>query len=50
MKGGLAALWGALALLRAERGAPTARPDDWGLVVVPDEEIGGPVTPATMRH
>ncbi|HYN20243.1 MAG TPA: M20/M25/M40 family metallo-hydrolase, partial [Thermoanaerobaculia bacterium] len=47
MKGGLAAFLGALDLL-AERGV--APPDDLLLVVVPDEEVGGPVSHDSMRR
>jgi glutamate carboxypeptidase len=47
MKGGLAALIGALQLLR-ERGEDL--PGDLLLVAVPDEEIGGPVSVRTVRR
>jgi glutamate carboxypeptidase len=47
MKGGLATLIGALQLLR-ERGQDP--PEDLMLVVVPDEEIGGPVSVRAVRH
>jgi len=46
MKGGLTAFLGALDLL-AERGV--AAPDDLLLVLVPDEEVGGPISHASMR-
>jgi glutamate carboxypeptidase len=46
MKGGFAALIGALQLLRERGEAP---PDDLLLVAVPDEEIGGPVSIQTVR-
>jgi glutamate carboxypeptidase len=46
MKGGFAALVGALALL-ADRGREI--PDDLLLVGVPDEEVGGPISEAQMR-
>ena len=45
MKGGLTAFWGALELLR-ETGRRV--PGDLTLVVVPDEEIGGPLTRRAM--
>jgi glutamate carboxypeptidase len=47
MKGGLAALWGALA---ARRQAGMAPPPDLLLVVVPDEEVGGELSHHAMRH
>lgn len=47
MKGGLAALIGALQLLR-ERAENV--PDDLLLVAVPDEEIGGPVSIQAVRN
>lgn len=47
MKGGLAAFLGALDLL-AHRGVKP--PDDLLLVMVPDEEIGGPVSHASMQR
>jgi glutamate carboxypeptidase len=46
MKGGFAALVGALMLLR-ERGQKP--PDDIVLVAVPDEEIGGPISAQAVR-
>lgn len=45
MKGGLAALLGALDLVAHRGGKP---PDDLLLVVVPDEEVGGPLSHAAM--
>ena len=50
MKGGLAAFWGALALLRAEGTVTGAWPADWGLVATPDEEVGGAVTRRTLAR
>jgi glutamate carboxypeptidase len=47
MKGGLAAFLGALDLL-AHRGVKP--PDDLLLVVVPDEEIGGPISHSAMQR
>jgi glutamate carboxypeptidase len=47
MKGGLAAFLGALDLL-AERGVKP--PDDLLLVVVPDEEVGGPISHGSMKR
>lgn len=47
MKGGLAAFVGALDLL-AHRGVKP--PDDLLLVVVPDEEIGGPISHSAMQR
>ncbi|HET9229478.1 MAG TPA: M20/M25/M40 family metallo-hydrolase [Thermoanaerobaculia bacterium] len=47
MKGGLAAFLGALDLL-AERGVNP--PDDMLLVVVPDEEVGGPISHGSMKR
>jgi glutamate carboxypeptidase len=47
MKGGLAAFLGALDLL-AHRGVKP--PDDLLLVVVPDEEIGGPISHSAMKR
>lgn len=47
MKGGLAAFLGALDLL-AGRGAKP--PEDLLLVVVPDEEVGGPLSHAAVRR
>lgn len=47
MKGGFAALVGALQLLRERGEGP---PDDFLLVAVPDEEIGGPVSVGAVRH
>jgi len=47
MKGGFAALIGALELLR-EIGE--ALPENLALVAVPDEEVGGPVSARTVRH
>ncbi|HEX4497581.1 MAG TPA: M20/M25/M40 family metallo-hydrolase, partial [Thermoanaerobaculia bacterium] len=47
MKGGLAAFMGALDLLR-HRGVPP--PVDLLLVVVPDEEVGGVLSQAAVRH
>lgn len=47
MKGGLAALVGALDLLAA-RGVPY--PDDLLVAVVPDEEVGGPISERTMHQ
>ena len=47
MKGGLAAFLGALDLL-AERGIKP--PDDMLLVVVPDEEVGGPISHGSMKR
>lgn len=47
MKGGLAAFLGALDLL-AHRGVKP--PDDLLLVVVPDEEIGGPISHSAMER
>jgi glutamate carboxypeptidase len=46
MKGGFAALVGALMLLRERGQAP---PDDIVLVAVPDEEIGGPISAEAVR-
>ena len=47
MKGGLAAFLGALDLL-ADRGVKP--PDDLLLVVVPDEEVGGPISHGSMKR
>jgi glutamate carboxypeptidase len=47
MKGGLAAFLGALDLL-AHRGVKP--PDDLLLVIVPDEEIGGPISHSSMQR
>ncbi|MES1245163.1 MAG: M20/M25/M40 family metallo-hydrolase [Acidobacteriota bacterium] len=47
MKGGLAAFLGALDLL-AHRGVKP--PDDLLLVVVPDEEVGGPISHSAMQR
>ncbi|MFP5285101.1 MAG: M20/M25/M40 family metallo-hydrolase [Thermoanaerobaculia bacterium] len=47
MKGGLATFLGALDLL-AERGVKP--PDDLLLVVVPDEEVGGPISHSSMKR
>ena len=47
MKGGLAAFLGALDLL-AHRGVRP--PDDLLLVVVPDEEVGGPISHSSMKR
>jgi glutamate carboxypeptidase len=47
MKGGLAAFAGALALLAARGGRP---PSDLALVVVPDEEVSGPISHAATRR
>jgi glutamate carboxypeptidase len=47
MKGGLATFLGALDLL-AERGVKP--PDDLLLVVVPDEEVGGPISHGSMKR
>lgn len=47
MKGGLAAFLGALDVL-AERGVKP--PDDLLLVVVPDEEVGGPISHGSMKR
>ncbi len=47
MKGGLAAFLGALDLL-AHRGAEP--PKDLFLVVVPDEEVGGPISHSAMKR
>ena len=47
MKGGLAAFLGALDLL-AHRGVKP--PDDLLLVVVPDEEVGGPISHGSMKR
>lgn len=47
MKGGFAALVGALDLMR-RRGSPP--PGDLVVVAVPDEEIGGPISEAAMRR
>jgi glutamate carboxypeptidase len=47
MKGGLAAFLGALDLI-AHRGVKP--PDDLLLVVVPDEEIGGPISHSAMQR
>lgn len=47
MKGGLAAFLGALDLL-AERGVKP--PEDLLLVVVPDEEVGGPISHGSMKR
>jgi glutamate carboxypeptidase len=47
MKGGLAAFLGALDLL-AHRGDKP--PDDLLLVVVPDEEVGGPISHSAMKR
>jgi glutamate carboxypeptidase len=47
MKGGLAAFLGALDLL-AHRGVKP--PDDLLLVVVPDEEVGGPISHSAMKR
>jgi glutamate carboxypeptidase len=46
MKGGFAALVGALSL---RRGRGSAVPDDLVLVAVPDEEVGGPISENAMR-
>ena len=47
MKGGLAAFLGALDVL-ADRGVKP--PDDLLLVVVPDEEVGGPISHGSMKR
>lgn len=47
MKGGLAAFAGALELLAARGGRP---PHDLALVVVPDEEVSGPISHAATRR
>jgi glutamate carboxypeptidase len=47
MKGGLAAFLGALDIL-ADRGVKP--PDDLLLVVVPDEEVGGPISHGSMKR
>ena len=47
MKGGFAALVGALGLLR-RRGS--SLPADLMVVAVPDEEIGGPISEAAVRR
>ena len=47
MKGGLAAFLGALDLL-ADRGEKP--PEDLLLVVVPDEEVGGPISHGSMKR
>ncbi len=47
MKGGFAALIGALQLLRSRGELP---PDDLLLVAVPDEEVGGPISARSVRH
>ena len=47
MKGGFAALIGALRLLRKRE---ESLPEDLLLVAVPDEEIGGPVSVRAVRH
>lgn len=47
MKGGLAAFAGALALVAARGGRP---PSDLALVVVPDEEVSGPISHAATRR
>jgi glutamate carboxypeptidase len=47
MKGGLAAFAGALALVDARGGRP---PSDLALVVVPDEEVSGPISHAATRR
>ena len=47
MKGGFAALLGALSLLR-ERG--DLMPPSLTVIAVPDEEVGGPISGRTVRH